>query len=49
MTERRVQMVVDGRKGATTGLPQGSAVSPILFAIYIAEVHEFVESRVPGV
>ena len=53
MTERRVQMVVDGQEGdemeVTTGLPQGSAVSPILFAIYIAEVHEFVESRVPGV
>ena len=46
-------MVVDGQEGddteVTTGLPQGSAVSPILFAIYIAEVHEFVESRVPGV
>jgi len=28
------------------GLPQGSAVSTILFAIYTVEAHEFVESRV---
>ena len=46
-------MVVDEQEGdemeVTTRLPQGSAVSPILFAIYIAEVHGFVESRVPGV
>ena len=50
ISERRVKIVVDGQEGdevdVTTGLPQGSAVSPILFAIYIAE---FVESRVPGV
>jgi len=53
MTDRRVKIVVDGQEGdeieVTTGLPQGSAVSPILFAICIAEDHEFVESRVPGV
>jgi len=53
MTDRRVKMAVDRQEGGemevTTGLPQGSAVSPILFAIHIAEVHEFVESRVPGV
>ena len=45
-------MVVDRQEGdemEATGLSQGSAVSPILFAIYIAEVHEFVGSRVPGV
>ena len=50
MRDRRVVMSVDGRgddaREATTGLPQGSPVSPVLFAIYIAETHEAVESQV---
>ena len=29
-----------------TGLPQGSPVSPVLFAIYIAEIHQAMESQV---
>ena len=29
----------------TTGLPQGSSVSPVLFALYIAEIHQAVESQ----
>ena len=49
MRERRVKMVIDGHEeeeiGVTTGLPQGSAVSPILFVIYISEVHGAVEGK----
>ena len=29
-----------------TGLPQGSPVSPVLFALYIADIHQAVESQV---
>ena len=47
---RRVIMGVDGQDGeamdVTTGLPQGSPISPVLFAIYIADIHEAVESQV---
>ena len=49
MRERRIQMVIDGHEEeemeVTTGLPQGSAVSPILFIIYIREVHGAVEDK----
>jgi hypothetical protein len=52
MADRRVRMVVDGQEGdemaVSTGLPQGSPVSPILFAIYMADIHQAVESRVTG-
>jgi hypothetical protein len=44
MMERWVHMVVDGQKGqelaVTTGLPQGSAAGPILFAIHMYDLHE---------
>ena len=30
----------------TTGLPQGSTISPALFSIYIAEIHAAVEGQV---
>ena len=50
MRNRRVAMSQDGQDGegveVTTGLPQGSPVSPVLFAIYIAEIYRAVESRV---
>ena len=42
-------MSVDGQDGeamdVTTGLPQGSPISPVLFAIYIADIHEEVERQ----
>ena len=50
MRDRRVIMSVDGQDGepvdVTTGLPQGSPISPALFAIYIADIHGAVEDQV---
>ena len=50
MRERRVIMSVDGQDSAPleviTGLPQGSPISPVLFAIYIADIHQAVESQI---
>lgn len=47
---RRVTMSVNGQDSeemeVTTGLPQGSPVSPVLFAICIADIHEVEESHV---
>ena len=49
MRNRRLIMSIDGQDGkemgVTTGLPQGSPVSPVLFALYIAEIHQAVESQ----
>ena len=36
-------------KKVETGIPQGSPVSPILFLIYISEVFEQVEKKLPGI
>ena len=48
MRDRRVIMSLDGQDGeemeVTTGLSQRSPVSPVLFAIYIADIHQAVES-----
>ena len=50
MRDRKVIVSVDGPGrevvSATAGLPQGSPISPILFAISIAEIHGAVESQV---
>ena len=50
MQDRKVIMSVDGQDGepvsVTTGLPQGSPVLPVLFALYIAETHGAVEGQV---
>jgi hypothetical protein len=52
MIERWVRMVVDGQEGqelaVTTGLPQGSPALPLLFAIYMHDLHEYVERGFPG-
>lgn len=49
MRNRRIIMSVDGQDDepmdVTTGLPQGSPVSLVLFPIYIAEVYGAVEAR----
>jgi hypothetical protein len=52
MENRRIRMVVDGcelaERDIQTGIPQGSPVSPILFAIYLSGVFTAVESSVEG-
>jgi hypothetical protein len=52
MIERWVRMVVDGQEGqelaVTTGLSQGSPALPLLFAIYMHDLHEYVERWFPG-
>ena len=48
MRNRRI-MSVDGQDSepleVTTELPQGSPISPVLFAIYIADIHGAVEGQ----
>ena len=50
MRDRRVIMSVGGQDSdemaVTTGLPRGSPVSPVLFTLYIADIHQAVESQV---
>jgi ribonuclease HI len=53
MTERSVQLVLDGftctDQIVNSGLPQGSPVSPVLFAIYLSGLFTSIEGEVPEV
>ena len=50
LSDRRVSMVIDGEPmieyRVTMGMPQGSPVTPILFAIYLSGVFKEVEESV---
>lgn len=51
LTNRKIQIVIDGHKNKEreieTGIPQGSAASPILFLIYISGVFDSVSETCP--
>jgi ribonuclease HI len=51
LTNRRASLVLDGLEGEAraveTGVPQGSPVSPILFAIYLSPLFTHVEDQCP--
>ncbi|ODM21086.1 hypothetical protein SI65_04139 [Aspergillus cristatus] len=53
LSDRQVQLVIDGHPGLITpissGLPQGSPASPILFLIYIQGAFPAIEQATPGI
>ena len=53
LTDRKVQLTIDNTQCPTqpinSGVPQGSPVSPILFAIYLSGVFDEIERTIPGV
>lgn len=53
LSKRRVQLVINGftcpNREITTGVPQGSPVSPILFIIYLSGVFNSIEARIPEI
>ncbi|EED15961.1 reverse transcriptase, putative [Talaromyces stipitatus ATCC 10500] len=53
LSDWRVTLVIDGHVGKeasiSSGLPQGSPVSPILFVLYVHGLSRAIESRVPEV
>jgi retron-type reverse transcriptase len=50
-TDRKVQLVINGYtyslKDVEADLPQGSLISPILFAIYISGFFDYIEEKIP--
>ena len=52
MRDHRIIMSMGGQgneaRKVTTSLLQGSPIPPVLFAIYIAEIHEVLEQEVEG-
>jgi len=53
LSDRTVEMVIQGnimkRRPVETGIPQGSSVSPILFAIYTSGLTTWLQQRVSGI
>lgn len=53
MCDRRVSLIINGHetamKATNSGIPEGSPVSPISFAIYISGVFEEVETETGAV
>lgn len=53
LSDRRAWLVIDGHPGKeapiSSGLPQGSPVSPILFILYVRQLAGAIEATVPGV
>jgi hypothetical protein len=53
LSNRRALLIIDGHAGKETlissGLPQGSPVSPILFVLYVRLLATAIENTVPGV